>query len=297
MAKMTVRRKLAIATWRSPSEGNIYGKMTVDAENALRYIEHLRAETGEKVTMTHLVGKAAGMALAQAPTLNGFLRFGRYHPHERVNVAFLVALEGGRNLAKAKVEDIDQKPVTGIAGELRALATKLHRGEDEQFEKTQGPLHFLPTWIIRPLVHFTGWLTGALGLDMRGVGLEPFPFGACIVTSVGMFGLDEAFVPPTPFARVPVYVLIGAVRPAATVVDGALEVRNQVTITATIDHRFIDGFQGGVLAKVVKQVILEPWTLDGLDAPPWASAPARTGPGTPGLAATSEPQAAALGPN
>jgi pyruvate dehydrogenase E2 component (dihydrolipoamide acetyltransferase) len=29
MAKMSTRRKLAIATWRSPREGNIYGKMTL----------------------------------------------------------------------------------------------------------------------------------------------------------------------------------------------------------------------------------------------------------------------------
>ncbi|MCA9698057.1 MAG: 2-oxo acid dehydrogenase subunit E2 [Myxococcales bacterium] len=281
MAKMTVRRKLAIATWSSPREGNIYGKLTVDAENALRYIEHLRQTTGEKVTMTHLVGKASALALAQAPTLNGYIRFGAYRQHQSVDLAFLVALEDGKNLAKAKVVAMDQKPVAAIAGELRELATKLHRGEDEQFKKSQGPLHFLPTWLIRPIVTFTGWLTGALGIGMAGLGLEAFPFGSCIVTSVGMFGLDEAFVPPTPFARVPVYVLIGAVRPVAAVVDGNVEIRNQLTITATIDHRFIDGFQGGVLAKVVKEVMLEPWKLDGLAQAPWAEAQ------TPAIAAPS----------
>ena len=34
-----------------------------------------------------------------------------------------------------------------------------------------------------------------------------------------------------------------------------------MTITATIDHRFIDGFQGGVLAKVVRDVLENPWQL------------------------------------
>lgn len=268
--RMTVRRKLAIATWSSPREGNIYGKLTVDAENTLRYIEHLRANGSEKITVTHVVGKAISCALAEAPTLNGYIRLGRYIPHDTVDVAFLVATEGGKNLAKAKVNELDKKSVTQLATELRAQAGKLHRGEDEQFNKSQAPMRWMPTWMIRPIVWLTGWLTSSMGVSMKGLGLEAFPFGACIVTSVGMFGLDEGFAPPTPFARVPVYVLIGAVRPNAAVVEGELCVRRQLTITATIDHRFIDGFQGGILARVVREMLASPWKLDGLEQAPWA---------------------------
>ena len=42
---MTLRRKLAIATWDAPREGNIYGKLVLDARPALEYIERRRAET------------------------------------------------------------------------------------------------------------------------------------------------------------------------------------------------------------------------------------------------------------
>ena len=80
--------------------------------------------------------------------------------------------------------------------------------------------------------------------------------------------IDEAWVPPTPFARVPLYILIGAVTDRPVVVDGAVEVRPQLTITATVDHRFIDGFQGGVLAAEFRRVFQDPWSLDGLDGPP-----------------------------
>ena len=41
------RRKLAIASWSAPREGNIYGKLTLDATEALAYIEWLRAKTGD----------------------------------------------------------------------------------------------------------------------------------------------------------------------------------------------------------------------------------------------------------
>ena len=268
MGKMSVRRKLAIASWAAPQEGNIYGKLTVDATQALAYIEHHRATSGEKVTITHLVGRAVGEALAQAPTLNGRIVWGGFEPHDQVDVSFLVVLDGGKNLAKAKIEDIDKKTVGDIAGEVRELATKLREGKDEAFKKSQGPLAMLPTWIIRPLVKVTGWLTGAVGLEVPALGLERFPFGTCIITSVGMFGLDEGFVPPTPWARVPTYVLIGAIKDRPAVVDGELTIQKQLTLTATIDHRFIDGFQGGVLAKVMRSVLENPWQLDGLEGQP-----------------------------
>lgn len=263
MYQMTTRRKLMIATWSAPREGNIFGKLTVDATEALAYLAHIRATTGEKVTITHLVGRAVGAALAQAPSLNGYLRFGRYIPHDTVDLAYLVALEEGADLAKAKIEHIDRKSVADIARELRELAGKLRKGADANFEKSKGPLKILPTWLIRPLLWMTGWVTASLGIDVPAFGLERFPFGSCIVTSVGAFGLDEGFAPFTPFARVPVLVLVGAVHDEVVPIDGAPAVRKRLTITATVDHRFLDGAQGAVLAKVLRNVLEDPWQLDG----------------------------------
>ena len=263
MRKMTTRRKLAIATWSAPREGNIYGKLTVDADRLLAWIEKERERTGVKVTLTHAVGKAVAKALAAAPGLNGRIAWGRFVPHDDVAVTFLVVLDGGADLAKAKVSGADGKSVAEIAGELGGLALKLRDGNDENFEKSKGTLRLLPTWLIRPMIQVVGWLTGSLGVSVPALGLEGFPFGSAIVTSVGMFGLDEGFVPPTPFARVPLYVLVGAVSPQPAVEDGEFVVKQRMTITATIDHRFIDGFQGGVLAKVVRECLENPERLDG----------------------------------
>lgn len=134
MPKMSTRRKLAIATWSAPREGNIYGKLTVDATHVLAYLE--RAETGEKVTITHFVGKVVGAALRDAPGLNGFLRFGAFHHHSTVDVAFLVALDEGSDLGKVKVERVDEKRLEDIAREFGAAAAKLRAGKDKEFKKS-----------------------------------------------------------------------------------------------------------------------------------------------------------------
>lgn len=261
MAHMTTtRRKLAIATWAPPAEGNILGKITLDVTEAKRYIAAVREATGQKVTITHLVGKAAGNALAEAPTLNGKILFGRFIPFDTVDVTFLVAADG--DLGKSKITEVDQKEVATIAEELRAHAKKIRKGEDDAFEKSKGAIKLMPMFILRPMLKFTGWLSGALGVNFKALGAERHAFGSCIITSVGMLGFDEGYAPFTPFARVPLLLLVGAIRDRPVVIDGEVEVRPMVTITATVDHRFIDGAQLGVLAQEFRRVIEDPFSMN-----------------------------------
>lgn len=261
----SVRRKLAIAAWRSPREPNIYGKLELDATEARAYLRQVRERTGEKATITHLVGRATAAALAQEPTLNGRIRLGRYLANDRVSIAFLVSMPDGSDLARARIEDADRKDVATIAAELRERSERLRSGADRDWEQSKRIARVLPMWLLRPLVWFTGWFTGSMALGARPLGLERQPFGSAIVTSVGMFGLDEAWVPPTPFARVPLYVLIGAVRDRPVVVDGAVVIRPMLTVTATVDHRFVDGYQAATLARAFRRTFEDPWDLDAAD--------------------------------
>ena len=66
-----------------------------------------------------------------------------------------------------------------------------------------------------------------------------------------------------------------AVRDRPAAVDGQVVVRPEVTITATIDHRFIDGFQGGTLARVVREFFADPRGFDNRSggSPPQLKAP------------------------
>jgi pyruvate/2-oxoglutarate dehydrogenase complex dihydrolipoamide acyltransferase (E2) component len=268
MAMNETRRKLAIATWSPPSEGNIYGKLTLDAEEAIAFLDHLRRTTGEKVSFTHLVGKAVAEALAAAPGLNGRIHLGRYIPYDDVAMMYLVAIDGGADLGGKKISRAHEKSIVETARELSAAAEKLRKGQDEDFEKSKGALKILPTFLLRWVVWLTGWLATSWGLSIPTLGVRPFPFGSCVITSVGMFGLDEAFAPHTPFARVPVLILVGAAKPRAVVHDGAITMRHQITITATIDHRFVDGMEGARLAKIVRERVENPWPMIGLQQRP-----------------------------
>lgn len=45
--------------------------MEVDVTPALAYIERVREETGERITITHVVGAALGRALRAVPEVRG----------------------------------------------------------------------------------------------------------------------------------------------------------------------------------------------------------------------------------
>lgn len=256
--KMTLRRKLALSAWAAPREGNIYGKITVDPTKAQQYLDELNRNLKSKITITHFVGKLAGLVLAEMPDLNGRILFGRYKPHKTMALSFLVQIGEGENLGKVKVENINTKTLAQVAQELRESALKLRKGKDENFKKNNLAIKLLPGIILKPFLLFVGYLCSAIGVNAKFLGLEAFPFGSCIVTSVGMFGLEEAYVPPTPFARVPIYVSIFNIRDMPVVEDHTVVIRPQLTLTATIDHRFVDGFQGGILSKKLKYYFEHP---------------------------------------
>lgn len=265
----STRRKLAIASWSAPREGLIYGSLGIDSTEALRYIEHLRATSGLKVSITHLVGKALALGLKASPGLNGRIHMGRFIPFEDVAFSFLVALEDGGDLAKVKVEAADTKSVLDITQLLDDEAKKLRAGKDDAFNKSKGLLRLLPTWIIRPLVYFTGKLASGFGWNIPALGVERFPFGSAVLTSVGMFGIEVGYAPPTPWAHVPVYAAICQIRDEAVVRDGQVVVRPMLTLTATLDHRFVDGMDAGRFAKTIRRCLENPWELDGLSEPPY----------------------------
>jgi pyruvate dehydrogenase E2 component (dihydrolipoamide acetyltransferase) len=261
---MSTRRRMTIATWKPPREGIIHGVLTLDATAVLDYIERAREATGAKVTMTSFVGAAAGRALAQEPTLNGYIAWGKYYAYDDVNLSFLVQVDGGKQLAQVLVKNIDRLTPAQVAEKLQAGAGHVRSGRDENFKKSAEISSKLPTWALRRVFSLAGFMTTSVGKPFGGQ--PPYPFGSAIITSVGMLGVDEAFVPPTPFARVPLYVAVGAIRDMVFPINGTPEVRKGITIVATVDHRFVDGFQAATVSRSFRKAFEEPDTLGPLSA-------------------------------
>lgn len=257
---ISARRRIAVATWRPSRDGRIYTRAAIDATSVLAYVEDARARTGERVTITHVVGVALGWAMRAVPEVRSRVVFGRIREFATCDIGFAVDIEGGDDLAAVKVDRVDEKTPADVARELAPAAARLRAGQDKGYSLSSSIVRNLPWWGLRPMMAGVDFVVGGLGLP--ALGQKGSPLGAAFISNVGMLGLDEAFLAPLPFARTPLYIAVGAVHDAALAIDGEVVVRPQLVIGATADHRLIDGAHAGKVAVILRQLLADPWQLD-----------------------------------
>jgi pyruvate/2-oxoglutarate dehydrogenase complex dihydrolipoamide acyltransferase (E2) component len=250
-------RKLAGATWRAPMDPQFFGALDVDAAELLSYAERLRDHCGVHVTMTHLVGRAVAHGLTEVPALRQRLARGRQHPRESTDVFFIVSAGGGE-LTGGKIAAADTKSAVDIASELTSRCATIGAGEDYGFGRTKRMLAVVPAPLLRPAIRLGAWLTSDCNMDLPRLGLPRQAFGSAMITSVGMWAVSSAYSPLAAYYRVPVLVLVGSVEARPAVRGGLVVVRPMVTLTATFDHRYVDGLQAAQFAAAVREYCAHP---------------------------------------
>jgi pyruvate dehydrogenase E2 component (dihydrolipoamide acetyltransferase) len=182
---------------------------------------------------------------------------GREYPRESTDVFFIVQAAHGE-LTGHKVENADLKSVAEVATELIAATERVADGTDVSFGRTKRMLARVPRRLLRPILLTSAWLTSDRNLDLAALGLPRQAFGGAMITSVGGWGVSHAYSPLAAYYRVPVLVLVGAVvqRPVARA--GQVVIRPMLTLTATFDHRYVDGSHAARFARAVNEYCADP---------------------------------------
>jgi pyruvate dehydrogenase E2 component (dihydrolipoamide acetyltransferase) len=259
-------RRIALGAWGSPRDPTAYGMIDVDVEPALAYASALRAASGEKITLTHLVGKAVATAIAEHPEVNGFASRGRLMLRETVDIFYQVAFfdeaperkKKDANLAGAKVRSADTKSVVEIARELRERAEKIRAKADAETARGSATLAKLPKSLVGFATRTGAMLSYDLGWNLSRFGIPYDAFGSCMVTNVGVFGIPVAWAPLVELSRVPIVLTLGAVRDVVRAHQGAPAVRKSATIGVAFDHRIMDGYHAGRMASRFVELISDP---------------------------------------
>jgi pyruvate/2-oxoglutarate dehydrogenase complex dihydrolipoamide acyltransferase (E2) component len=255
-------RKIAIGTWQTAYDPSVYGSMEIHMDAAMDYIAEVRAKTGKRLTVSHLVAKAAAMVLKEVPDANAILRWNRVYLRKRIGVFFQVAMTdeglGKVDLSGATLYDVETKSVLEIHDEFQGKVEAVRARKDPALEKTRGTFLAIPYFALNPLLKVLGFLSYTLNLDLRWAGIPSDPFGSIMITNVGSLGLDTAYVPLVPYSRVPILLALGAVKEVPMVKDGQVVVGKIMRVNATFDHRFIDGFHASVMARILRKWLENP---------------------------------------
>jgi len=192
-------RKMAIGTWQNAYDPSVYGKLTVRMEQALDYVAQFRAATGKRLTVTHMMAKAAAAVLEKMPDANAILRWNRIYTRERIGVFFQVVLEdektGEIDLSGTVIYDTDKKNLEQIVDEFSTRVNRVRKGKDKKLQGSRNMFRRVPYFFLNRLFKIMSYLSYTLNLDLRWAGVPRDPFGSLMITNIGSIGLREAYVP------------------------------------------------------------------------------------------------------
>lgn len=256
-------RRIALGTWKTAYDPSVYGTMEVRMDKAMEYLAAFRKATGKRVTVSHLVAKAMAAALERMPEANAILRFNKIYLRKRIGVFFQVAMEdegeGKIDLSGATLYDVEKKSLKAIIDEFEEKVQSVKKRTDPALEGTRSALKSIPTSLMGPTLTALSFLNYTLNLDLRRFGVPQDAFGSVMITNIGSIGLDQAYVPLVPYSRVPILIALGAVRDQPVVEDGKVVPGKVMKISATFDHRFIDGLHAAVMSRVLHQYLEHPF--------------------------------------
>ena len=263
MTRVPTWRRIAASTWGMSDDPAIYGWMDVDATRLLAFVDEARRETGRKITVTHVVGKAAASAFADHPECNALVSLGRLKRRTSVDVFFSVAVGDGKNLTGAKVAGADRLSVGEIARSLQTDVARIRGNGDTPLQRSQQIMRQVPGVVMKPLMRATASTMFDLGVDLTWAGVPNDPFGTVIVSNVGVLGVEQGFAPLMPQSRTPALLTVGRIRDKVIPIDGEAVVRPVLTICGTFDHRVVDGYHLGKISDSLRTMLENPESLNG----------------------------------
>ena len=256
---LTIYQKMAIGTWKEAKDPSIYGWIDIDFEPAQKFAESILKEKGIKLTPTHIVTQAVSLVCTARPQLNALLRGNMLYQRDKVSISCLVSVDNKKdhtdrdNLSSCVVHDTSQMGILDLYKVLKTKIEKTKSNQDEVIKAQTRLLEKIPSPLMKYFLNFLSFITYALNLK---IGKMPYdPFGSVMISNLGQMGIDNAFIPLVYYARVPVIVVIGSVKPRpAVMADNTVRARNTLRLNFTIDHRYIDGKSLSVMNKMLNYI-------------------------------------------
>lgn len=262
-------RRLALGSWKAPNDPTLIGIVEVNLENALNYLETLRTQTDEKITITHYIGKVFSLVLRDNPELNCEIRFGKFYPRTSIDLSFQIGIEDRdapkvsahrkHDLSAGLVTRADQKTVIEIAKELNAVARATRNKKDPGYAGIKKLSAIVPGFLLNATVSVLKWFLSTLNLWSPLFGIPRNAFGGMMITNVGSLGLDFAVPALFPPANVSSIIAVGAIYKAPVYqtddqgVVTQTKLEHFIRLCGAFDHRYIDGLHASRIARDIRK--------------------------------------------
>lgn len=262
-------RKVASTIYKKPTDSKIYGIVELDVTDLEKYVAKKRKE-GIKTTITYIIALIIGRAIREAvPELNTFVKRGKIVQRDTITGMVSVLLPGGQ-MGTVKVENADQVTIQEISSDIAERIRNSRKGNENDTMQTKSMLADIPWPFRKWLFRLYRLITIDWGISIPGIGLDSNSFGSYVVSNIGTVGLDTGFGSLLPSSNVSLVFILGSILKKPAVVNNEIVPRKIMLLSATLDHRVVDGSHGGKMFRVIKRYAKNPELLE--KAPDPASA-------------------------
>jgi len=225
----------------------IHGLIEIDVTEPRRLIREHKAETGEAISFTAFIAACLGKAADDDRIVHAYRsRWNRLILFDEVDVASLFEIEfEGRKFPLAHViRAANRRTVRDIHNEIRAIQA------NPMASKGWKQWGFMPLFLLLP-PFIRDIFYRALS---RTPHLVKAYTGTISLTAVGMFGSGGGWgiVAPTIFTT---SVTLGGIAEKPGIIDGRIEPREYLSLTASFDHDIVDGAPAARFVARLKELI------------------------------------------
>jgi pyruvate/2-oxoglutarate dehydrogenase complex dihydrolipoamide acyltransferase (E2) component len=262
----TAWRRVAAVMYKKPNDSKIVGSVEIDVTDLEAYIFRKRRE-GLKITLTHVLLLIVARGFKEeVPEFNCFIRRGKPVLLPKVDASVSVLINRDTEMGSVKIPGVDSLTLAELVPVLQEEVTRSKKGDENATMRMKQLLGAIP-WPLREWVlDFLKWLTVRWGVSFPQKGITANGLGSFLLTNLGNVGLDVGYPALMPASNVSMVLALGNVNDRPWVVDGQVCVRRILTVSASIDHRVVDGIHIGRLFRYMKRTVLTPEKLESKPA-------------------------------
>ncbi len=254
-------RKVASTIYKKPTDSKIYGIVELDVTDLEKYVAQKRKE-GLKTTLTYIISLIIGRAIREeVPELNTYVKRGKIVQREHVDGMVSVLLPGGQ-MGTVKIEDADKQTIQEITDEIAKRIRDSRKGDENDTMQSKSLLANVPWPFRKWLFRLYRTITIDWGISIPGLGLDSHSFGSYVVSNIGTVGLDTGFGSLLPSSNVSLVFILGSIIKKPAIVNDEVVPRRIMMLSATLDHRVVDGSHGGKLFRAIKRMVKNPEILE-----------------------------------
>jgi pyruvate/2-oxoglutarate dehydrogenase complex dihydrolipoamide acyltransferase (E2) component len=249
-------RKLAIGSWKKPTDPLVYTKLKCDVTHLKSFFD----KSNTSVSWVHFFTKAMGLIYAAYPELNNVLLGNKLYQRKDIT-AFIhthLRLKKQYDLTGVTIKDTHIKSIQEIAQEINDEVSNVRNNQNKQHNQTKKIINLFPSWSYGCVIRIFDFLMNRLNLNLSWLNLPKDPFGSYGVTAIGSLGFEEAFVPLFPLARLTMIVAVGKPYKEWIFENNMPQERLMLNLCFSMDHRNLDGAHVAKPLRLLKKIIKNP---------------------------------------